>query len=180
MNSLIKGFAIALGDHVNTDIHCSTKYMPGKDSAFIVEHAFEKLDPNFPAQAKALRESGKTIILVAGRDFGINSSREQAVQILRDIGVAVIVAPSFARAFFRNAINNGLALITAPTEGLSSGQQLCIDLGSGRITLDDQSIRQGTGLSDVLLDIVSSGGLLAYLKQHNGWPTSQGRMSLTP
>jgi 3-isopropylmalate dehydratase small subunit len=90
------------------------------------------------------------------------------------------VAPSFARAFFRNAINNGLALITAPTQGLSSGRQLCIDLGSGRITLDDQSIRQGTGLSDVLLDIVSSGGLLAYLKQHDGWPASQGRMSLTP
>jgi len=180
VNSLIKGFTMVLGDHVNTDIHCSTKYMPGKDSAFIVEHAFEKLDPNFPMQAKTLREAGRTIILIAGRDFGINSSREQAAQILRDIGVAVILAPSFARAFFRNAINNGLALITAPIDGIGAGQPLCVDLASGRITLDDHSSLEGSGLSDVLLDIVSSGGLLAYLKQHNGWPTSKGRVSAAP
>lgn len=111
--------------------------MPGKDSAFIVEHAFEKLDPNFPAQAKALRESGKTIILVAGKDFGINSSREQAAQILRDIGVAVIVAPSFARAFLEMRSITGSHSSQPQPRGSAQGSSsaLILEAAGSRLTI---------------------------------------------
>jgi 3-isopropylmalate dehydratase small subunit len=172
MNNVITGVTMVLGDHVNTDIHCSTKYLPGKDNAYVAEHAFEKLDPGFPAQAKAHRAAGKTIVLVAGKDFGINSSREQAAQILKDMGVGVIVAPSFARAFFRNSINNGLALISADVTGIAAGQSISVNLQTGQIEVQGGPSRQANGLSEVLLHIVSAGGLLAYLNQNKGWPAS--------
>ena len=86
-----------LGERVNTDIHCSSKYLPGKDNAYVAAHAFEKLDPHFAAQAAKHRQARQPIVLVAGGDFGINSSREQAAQILREMGVAVVIAPSFAQ-----------------------------------------------------------------------------------
>ena len=170
--TLINGLTMVLGDHVNTDIHCSTKYLPGKDNAYVAEHAFEKLDSGFPAQAKAHRQAGRPIVLVAGKDFGINSSREQAAQILREMGVAVIIAPSFARAFFRNSINNGLALLSADVSGITAGQTVSVNLHTGEIEIQGAQTRKANGLSEVLLQIVSAGGLLAYLDQNKGWPAS--------
>lgn len=170
MNPVVKGLAMVLGDQVNTDIHCSSKYLPGKDNAFVAAHAFEKIDAGFPVQAAKFRQAGQAIVLVAGEDFGINSSREQAAQILREMGVAVVVAPSFARAFYRNALNNGLALITARTQSVQTGQAIEVNLAAGTVSLADQAPWQGTGLSGVLLDIVAAGGLLPYLNEHQGWP----------
>jgi 3-isopropylmalate dehydratase small subunit len=172
MSTTINGITMVLGDYVNTDIHCSTKYLPGKDNAHVVEHAFEKLDPAFPTQAKAYRSVGQPIVLVAGKDFGINSSREQAAQILREMGVAVIIAPSFARAFFRNSINNGLALLSADISGFRAGSESSINLETGVIEVSGAPTRKANGLSQVLLQIVSAGGLLAYLDQNKGWPVS--------
>jgi len=172
MSATVIGITMVLGDYVNTDIHCSTKYLAGKDNAYVVEHAFEKLDPAFPAQAKAYRATGQSIVLVAGKDFGINSSREQAAQILREMGVAVVIAPSFARAFFRNSINNGLALLSADISGFRAGSESSINLETGIIEVTGAPIRKTNGLSQVLLQIVSSGGLLAYLDQNKGWPVS--------
>lgn len=171
MNTIIHGVALQLGDRVNTDIHCSSKYMPGKNDAFVAAHAFEKLEPGFATKASEYRQAGQAIVLVAGADFGINSSREQAAQILREMGVAVVVAPSFARAFYRNALNNGLALITAQTQTIQSGQALDVDLAAGTITPQGGTAWQGLGLSGVLLQIVSAGGLLPFLSQNKGWPT---------
>jgi len=172
MSTFINGITMVLGDHVNTDIHCSTKYLPGKDNAHVVEHAFEKLDPAFPAHAKAHRAAGQPIVLVAGKDFGINSSREQAAQILREMGVAVVIAPSFARAFFRNSINNGLALLSADISGIHAGSAISVNLQTGDIEVSGAAAREANGLSQVLLQIVSAGGLLAYLDQNKGWPVS--------
>lgn len=172
MSTTINGITMVLGDYVNTDIHCSTKYLPGKDNAHVVEHAFEKLDPAFPTQAKAYRSVGQPIVLVAGKDFGINSSREQAAQILREMGVAVVIAPSFARAFFRNSINNGLALLSADISEFRAGSESSINLETGVIEVSGAPTRKANGLSQVLLQIVSAGGLLAYLDQNKGWPVS--------
>jgi 3-isopropylmalate dehydratase small subunit len=170
MNTVITGVTMVLGDHVNTDIHCSTKYLPGKDNAYVAERAFEKLDPAFSAQAKAYREAGQAIVLVAGKDFGINSSREQAAQILMEIGVGVVIAPSFARAFFRNSMNNGLALLSVDISGIHSGQAISVNLKTGDIDIQGAPARKANGLSEVLLQMVSAGGLLAYLDQNKGWP----------
>lgn len=160
-----------LGEQVNTDIHCSSKYLPGKDNAYIAAHAFEKLSPGFAAAAAKHREAGRPVVLIAGRDFGINSSREQAAQILREMGVAVVIAPSFARAFYRNALNNGLALIIAKSGPISGGHSVEVNLAEGTITPQGQSAWQGQGLSGVLLRIVAAGGLLPFLAQNKGWPT---------
>jgi 3-isopropylmalate dehydratase small subunit len=172
VNNIVKGITMVLGDQVNTDIHCSTKYMPGKDNAFVAAHAFEKIDANFPAQAAAYRQAGQPIVLIAGKDFGMNSSREQAAQILKEMGVVVVVAPSFSRAFYRNALNNGLALIMAKPISAQSDQPVEVDLAAGTVALAGQAAWQGVGLSSVLRRIVAAGGLLSYLDQNKGWPVA--------
>ena len=121
-DTLIQTTAWVLGDDVNTDLNCSGKYLPGKDESYIAAHAFEAVDPSFVQRFK----SGD--IIVAGTHFGINSSREQAVHILRRMGVAAIVAPSFGRQFFRNAINNGLLVLECDTTGLPNGASVRLDL----------------------------------------------------
>src|ERR1044072_5637781 len=105
MTSTINGRARLLPEEINTDVHCSAKYLPGKDTGYIAQHAFEQLDAGFVGRFKA------GDVIVAGENFGINSSREQAVHVMRLLGVSAIVAPSFGRQFFRNAINNGLPVV---------------------------------------------------------------------
>src|SRR5687768_18613617 len=107
MKPTITGAARLLPDGINTDVHCSAKYMPGKDTAYIAQHAFEQIAPDFVSRI------GPGDIIVAGRNFGINSSREQAVHALRLMGIAAVVSLAFGRQFFRNAINNGLPVVEA-------------------------------------------------------------------
>ena len=83
----IRGRACLLPAEINTDVHCSAKYMPGKDAAYVAQHAFEQIAPEFVSRFKA------GDIIVAGRTFGINSSREQAVHVMRLMGVAAVVSP---------------------------------------------------------------------------------------
>jgi len=170
MKPVMAGVTMVLGDRVNTDIHCSTKYLPGKDNQYVVDRASQELSPDFAAQAARHRQAGQPTVLLAGADFGINSSREQAAQILKEMGVSVIVAQSFARAFFRNAMNNGLALITAQVQDPAPEQSVVVDLMAGSVSHQDHVVAQGAGLSPVLLQIVSAGGLLAFLQQNQGWP----------
>ena len=88
MSAIILGRAHVLGDEINTDLHCSSKYLPGRDTAYIAERAFEQVAPGFASRFS------RGDVIVAGRNFGINSSREQAVHVMRLMGVAVIVAVS--------------------------------------------------------------------------------------
>ncbi|MBI2508536.1 MAG: 3-isopropylmalate dehydratase small subunit, partial [Betaproteobacteria bacterium] len=112
VNTDIRGRAHLLGDGINTDLNCSSKYLPGKDNAYVAQHAYEQVAPGFASRFK----SGD--VIVAGKNFGINSSREQAVHIMRMMGVAAIVARSFGRQFFRNAVNNGLPVIECAIAGI--------------------------------------------------------------
>ena len=127
MNTNITGRVHLLGDSINTDTQCSGKYMPGKDNAYVAQHAFEQSAPGFSARFKA------GDVIVAGRNFGINSSREQAVHILRLMGVAAIVAQSFGRQFFRNTINNGLPAIECDIAGIVDGDEITIDFAAGKL-----------------------------------------------
>ena len=126
MTTLIRGKAHLLGDDINTDIHCSSKYHPGRDNAYVAQHAFEQLAPGFAACF------GKGDIIVAGKNFGNNSSREQAVHILRALGVAAIVAVSFGRQFFRNCINNGLPAVECDLGRIGENDEIESDLAEGR------------------------------------------------
>jgi len=163
--SIILGKAFTLGDDVNTDIHCSSKYAPGKDSQFISTIAFEMLSPGFCERLR-LAQGG---IIVAGEHFGINSSREQAIAVLHLMQVRCILAPSFGRQFFRNAINNGLAILECDTRQIQEGSELTIDLSSGLVQTSQQQTIQASLLPKEVLKIISMGGLIPFLNQHPDW-----------
>ena len=149
---------------INTDVHCSAKYMPGRDAAYVAQHAFEQIDPGF---AKHFKPGGA---IVAGHNFGINSSREQAVHVMRLLGVAAIVAPAFGRQFFRNAINNGLPLVEADIEGIAAGDTIEVDLAAGCLRVLPRGIeRTFVPLPGEIRMLLEAGGLIPFLKDHPDW-----------
>ena len=164
MTQLIHGKAHLLGDDVNTDIHCSSKYFPGKDNAYVAQHAFEQLVPGFAARFAA------GDLIVAGANFGMNSSREQAVHVMREMGVAAIVAQSFGRQFFRNCINNGLPVVECDLGRLGAGDEVEIDLAAGRVSVPSRGIvRKVAPLPEAVQALLAAGGLIPFLKQHPDW-----------
>lgn len=165
MSNFIRGPAFLLGDNVNTDINCSNKYLPGKDVEYVALHAFEQLSPGIAARINA---SGGAI-LVAGEHFGINSSREQATHVLHQMNVRAIVAKSFGRQFFRNAINNGLAVFECDTSAINAGQPLELDLAGGHLMSDGKIIQTTHPLPGEILAILSMGGLVPFLQKYPDW-----------
>ena len=160
----LQGRVYRLGDDVNTDLNCSGKYLPGKDEAFIAAQAFDAVSPGFATRFV----TGN--IIVAGTHFGINSSREQAVHILRRMGVAAIVAPSFGRQFFRNAINNGLPVIECDVAGIEEGDSLRIDMAGQKLEVTNRDMVRSLGaVPEAILAILAEGGLIPFLKKYPDW-----------
>jgi 3-isopropylmalate/(R)-2-methylmalate dehydratase small subunit len=164
MTALIRGKAHLLGDDVNTDIHCSSKYHPGRDNAYVAQYVFEQLVPGFAARL------ARGDVIVAGRNFGNNSSREQAVHILRVLGVGAIVTASFGRQFFRNCINNGLPVVECDVTGIAENDAIELDLGLGRVAVPARGIvREAPPLPGEVQAILAAGGLIPYLKAQPDW-----------
>lgn len=147
-------------DHINTDEIIPARYLNTDEEAELAKHAMEDIDGEFVAKV----QSGD--VIVAGEDFGCGSSREHAVWALRGAQVSAVVADSFARIFYRNAINCGFVVVEldgAP-EKIKTGDELDIDAAGGTIT----NVTQGrtyniTPLPDFALDIIKAGGLLKKL-----------------
>ena len=164
LDHTLQGRVYRLGDDVNTDLNCSGKYLPGKDEAFIAAQAFEAVSPGFASRFVAGN------LIVAGTHFGINSSREQAVHILRRMGVPAIVAPSFGRQFFRNAINNGLPVIECDVAGIEEGDTLRIDMAGQRLEVTNRHVVRPLGsVPEAILAILAEGGLIPFLKKYPDW-----------
>lgn len=164
LDHTLQGRVYRFGDDVNTDLNCSGKYLPGKDEAFIAAQAFDAVSPGFAARFVA---GG---VIVAGTHFGINSSREQAVHILRRMGVAAIVAPSFGRQFFRNAINNGLPVIECDVAGIEEGDTLNIDMAGQKLEVTNRNVVRTLGaMPEAILAILAEGGLIPFLKKYPDW-----------
>lgn len=164
MMKTICGSARILGEEVSTDINCSSKYLPGKDTAFIAKCAFEQVAPGFAPAFK------KGDVIVAGKNFGINSSREQAVHVMHLMGVAAIVAPSFGRQFFRNAINNGLTVIECDVSGIMAGDAIEIDPSAGRVAVVARNITRAVPpLPAAIQALLAAGGLIPFLQKHPDW-----------
>lgn len=162
--NIIKGSARVLGDEISTDIHCSSKYLPGKDTAAIAQVAFDQVSPGFAQGFK------KGDVIVAGKNFGINSSREQAVHVMHRMGVAAIIAPSFGRQFYRNAINNGMPVIECDIDGMAAGDALEVDLAGGRIVVPAKNIARAVPpLPAALQALLAAGGLIPFLQRHPDW-----------
>lgn len=153
------------GDNIDTDRIIAGKYTKTLHVEELALHVFEDLDPTF--RSEALPGS----IVVAGHNFGCGSSREQAAIALKAAGVAVVIARSFARIFFRNAINIGLPLIELAEHSIGPDSQLSYDLIEGR--LEDRSqnrIYSIAPLPDFLRAIMDAGGLVPYLRVHGDYP----------
>ncbi len=163
MESVIQGRACKFGDNVNSDIIIPGRYLIYIDAQKLSEHAFEVLGPEYPAKLRNFQ------ILVAGRNFGCGSAREQAATAIQGLGIKAVVACSFARTFFRNAINDGLPIIECPDlyPAVEEGDEIKIDLAGGKIRHETPQGGKEYGfpkLPDSVRKILELGGLAAYLK----------------
>lgn len=158
----VSGRAVKFGDNIDTDVIIPAKYLVHTDPYELARHAMEGLDPSFAEKAK----SG--VILVAGRNFGCGSSREQAPIALKYSGVKCVVAESFARIFYRNAINIGLpvAECASAPEKIGEGDLLNVDLERGIIENVSKSLTiQASKLPPFILEILADGGLIENLRR---------------
>lgn len=154
-------FAHVYGDNIDTDRIIPGKYTKTLDMSALAVHVLEDLDPDFRQRVN----SGD--VIVAGHNFGCGSSREQAPIALKAAGVSVVVAKSFARIFFRNAINIGLPLLEIGEHEIEQGAMVEVDLAGG-VVRDVSAEKTYTAhpLPPVMLAILRAGGLVNYLKQH--------------
>lgn len=152
------------GDDVNTDVIFPGKYTyASMEPEEMASHALEDLDPGFAAKVRPAD------VIVAGSNFGCGSSREQAASCLKFAGVQAVIAKSFARIFFRNAINQGLPVIQCPeaVDALSAGQEVGIDFAEGVIHAP-QGAFSFPPLPESVLGILRAGGLVPYTRQKLG------------
>jgi methanogen homoaconitase small subunit len=156
LDNIIKGKAWIFGNDIDTDVIIPGKYLRTKDMQVFADHAMEGIDPEFSKKVQ------KGDIIVAADNFGCGSSREQAALALKYAGLGCIVAKSFGRIFFRNAINVGLPLMEADVE-CNEGDEVEIDLLQGKIKVNGKEF-QGNKLPDFLLEILTDGGLVAHRK----------------
>jgi 3-isopropylmalate/(R)-2-methylmalate dehydratase small subunit len=159
---VLKGRAFKFGDSISTD-----HIVPGRLAHLrsnlpeLAKHVLEDADPTFAARV----ELGDFI--VAGRNFGLGSSREHAPLVIKLAGVGAVLAKSVARIFFRNAVNQGLPVLICDTAQIDDGDELAVDLAAG--TVDD--ITNGNKLlfsriPQVMLDILDEGGLIPYIQKY--------------
>ena len=158
---MTKGKAWKYGDNVNTDVIFAGKYTytlmePGE----MAKHALEDLDPQF---AQNVRPGD---VIVAGKNFGCGSSREQAAACLRYAGIQAVVAKSFARIYFRNAINLGLPVLQCPeaVDAVETGEEMEIDFARGEIRTVKGTFKFPP-LPESVIGIIEAGGLIEYTKK---------------
>lgn len=157
-----KGRVFKYGDNVNTDVIFPGKYTyTVTDRKEMAKHSMEDLDPNF------IKEVKEGDIIVAGKNFGCGSSREQSVICLKEAGISVIIAKSFARIYFRNCINEGLpALVCSEIfDNVEKGDEVEVDLKEGKIFT-----KKGTfsfpAFPEKVQEILLSGGLIPYVQKN--------------
>jgi 3-isopropylmalate/(R)-2-methylmalate dehydratase small subunit len=147
-------------DHVNTDEIIPARYLNTDDEMELASHCLEDLDKEFVNKVK------EGDVIVAGEDFGCGSSREHAVWAIRGAKVQTVIAKSFARIFYRNAINNGFYIIESPhaPDGIEDGDELEIDYTKGTIKVINKGVSYAfIPLSGFALEIIENGGLLEHI-----------------
>ncbi len=159
---MLRGYVLKLGDNISTD-----HIQPGRYSYLrsnlpeLAKHVLEDVDPTFISRVR------KGDFVVAGRNFGLGSSREHAPLIIKLAGVSAVLAKSAARIFFRNAINVGLPVLICDTDRISDGDELEVDLAAGTIVDLTNGARLTFGkIPEVMLNILNEGGLVPYIKKY--------------
>ena len=157
----IKGKVWNYGDNINTDFMLPGKYLELTDPKELAKHAMEGIDPSFAKKVQ------KGDIVVGGKNMGLGSSREHAPLALKYSGVGAVVAESFARIFYRNSFNVGLAAIECPgiSKKAKTGDYIEIDTAVGIITVKGEKLKIKP-LPDFMVQLLNEGGLVPYLKTH--------------
>ena len=153
------------GRDVDTDVIIPARYLNTSDPAELAKHCMEDLDPGFVAKLSA------GDIIVADENFGCGSSREHAPIAIKTAGVAVVIAKSFARIFYRNAINTGLPIMEATdaVDGISDGDLVSVDADTGTITDETTGASwQAEPFPPFIRDIIMSGGLIESVRDREG------------
>ena len=148
------------GDNVDTDVIIPARYLTSTDTEELARHCMEDIDEGFAARV----HPGD--VMVGGRNFGSGSSREHAPLSIKGAGISVIVAESFARIFFRNAINVGLPIVECPgvTEGAETGDEFRVDLDRGEVENVTKGKRfEATPLPEFMQEILDAGGLMPWV-----------------
>jgi len=163
----IQGKVWKFGDDVNTDLIISGKYkLSITDLEELSKHTMEALMPDFAERVE------KGDLIVAGRNFGCGSSREQAPLVLKHLGVAAVIAKSFARIFYRNAINIGIPAVECEdVNDVEAGDILELDLTKGRVRNHTKNkVYSVKSVPPELWKILAEGGLVNYVKKHRRLP----------
>jgi 3-isopropylmalate/(R)-2-methylmalate dehydratase small subunit len=161
MQTHFRGRAWVFGEDVSTDHIIAGRYLGTTDPKVFAEHCLESVDPNFAKQAKP------GDILVAGPNFGCGSSREQAPLAIKHLGIAAILAPSFARIFFRNAINLALPVLECSgiDQKVKTGDEVEINMETGEVRVAAGGRLQFKPLPPNVLEILEAGGLVPKLRR---------------
>jgi 3-isopropylmalate dehydratase small subunit len=157
----IRGRAWKFGDDIDTDIIIPARYLTTADPAELASHCMEPVSPDFPKQVRP------GDLVVGGKNFGCGSSREHAPIALKGCGVAAVIAPTFARIFYRNAFNVGLPAIESAEAAASiqQGDEVEVDLTGGTIrNLTRGEVYAFLPIPAFMMELVTAGGLIAWLK----------------
>ncbi len=161
MEKILKGRVFKYGDNINTDVIFPGKYTyAAMEPEEMASHALEDLDPEFVKRVK------KGDFIVAGKNFGMGSSREQAVKAVKYAGIDAIIAKSFSRIYFRNCINNGLLPIQLPeaVDVIEDGEEIEINLEKGVLRCKKGEFALPR-FPDKVMEILDAGGLLNYTRK---------------
>ena len=170
IREMLRGRAFKFGDSISTDLIVPGRLLRLRSNLpELAKHALEDTDPTFARRVKA------GDFVVAGKNFGLGSSREHAPLVIKMAGVSAVLAESVARIFFRNAINVGLPVLICDTTKINDGDELEVDLESGQIT----DLTNGTHLGfnrmpDIMLSILNEGGLVPYIKKYGDFVVERG------
>lgn len=159
----IAGKCIKLGDNINTDFIISGRYKFSiTNMKELAKHIMEDIDPSFATKILP----GKSII-IAGKNFGMGSSREQAPLVIKEAGIVAVLAKSFARIFYRNAFNIGLPLIETETDKIYESDTLEIDLDNGIVRNLSKNIKlKSKPLPEFMQKLLKEGGIVNYYKKY--------------
>jgi 3-isopropylmalate/(R)-2-methylmalate dehydratase small subunit len=156
---MLSGRAWKFGDNIDTDTIIPARYLALTDPAALGEHCMEPLAPDFNKKVR------RGDIIVAGTNFGCGSSREHAPLAISALGIPVVIAKSFARIFYRNAFNKGLALLEADVrDQVREGETIEVDLSSGLIRTSLVEVR-AKPIPSFMLELIEEGGLINHLKK---------------
>ena len=165
---MLRGKAFKFGDNISTD-----HIIPGRllhlrsNLPELAKHVLEDADPTFVQRVK------KGDFVIAGKNFGLGSSREHAPLVIKMSGVSAILARSVARIFFRNAINLGLPVLICDTDSINDGDELEVDLKTGNISdLTNGTELHSSGMPEIMLRILNEGGLIPYIKKYKDFTVS--------